>query len=73
MTQATDPSPLPLIPILLYTPILSMCTNFPPSVSSPPPNSFHSFLHLFYPLKLSLSHILLGLMFQSQRQMQRRP
>lgn len=50
MTQATDLSPYSL-PILLYTPILSMCTNFPPSVSSP--NAFLYFLHLFH-LILSL-------------------
>ena len=50
MTQATDLSPLPLIPILLYTPILPMCTNFSPSVSSP-----SSFLHLFHLLPLSFS------------------
>lgn len=45
-------SPPPLIIILLYTPILFMCTNFSPSVSTP--SAFHSFLHLFL-LLLSLS------------------
>lgn len=55
MTQATDLSPIPLITILLHSPILSMCTNFPLSVPPPLPTALHSFLHFF--------HLLLFLLF----------